>query len=189
MEAAFLAEKFRSADTYEAHVRSGTEEQQRRWKQVYDAASLTLQQKSLSETFTREVKLLIVSGVWCGDCIQQLPLIQRIADANPTKIQIRIVERDKAPDLRDAVRINAGNRVPVVIFLAEDFEQVAIFGERTLSRYRAIAKRQLGAACATGITPPDLDEMSATLADWLNEIERIQLLLRLSPRLRQKYAD
>ena len=91
--------------------------------------------------------------------------------------------------MRDRVRINAGNRVPVVIFLAEDFEHVATFGERTLARYRAIAKRQLGAACATGIVPPDQDEMSVTLQDWLNEVERIQLLLRLSPRLRQKYGD
>ena len=118
-----------------------------------------------------------------------MPLIQRIAEANPQKIHIRIVERDKAPDLRDRVRINAGHRVPVVIFLAEDFEHVATYGERTPARYSAIAKRQLGAACATGITPPDQDEMSATLQDWLNEIERIQLLLRLSPRLRQKHAD
>ena len=46
-----------------------------------------------------------------------------------------------------------------------------------------------GAACATGIVPPDQDEMAATLADWLDEIERIQLLLRLSPRLRQRHGD
>src|SRR5213596_2906585 len=188
MDASFFADKFQSADTYDAHVRSGTDEQQRRWNQAYDAARLLPQQKSLVETFTREMNLLIISGVWCGDCIQQIPLIQRIAEANAQKIHIRIVERDKAPDLRDRVRINAGNRVPVVIFLAEDFEHVASYGERTLARYRAIAKRQLGAACATGITPPEQDEMSVTLAEWLNEIERIQLLLRLSPRLRQKHG-
>ena len=66
---------------------------------------------------------------------------------------------------------------------------VSVTGAIQATRYRAIAKRQLGAACATGIIPPDQDEMSATLSDWLNEIERIQLLLRLSPRLRQKHDD
>jgi hypothetical protein len=31
--------------------------------------------------------------------------------------------------------------------------------------------------------------MAATLQEWLNEFERIQLMLRISPRLRQKYGD
>ena len=69
MDASFLADKFQTADTYDAHVRSGTDEQQRRWNQAYDAARLSPQQKALVETFTRDMNLLIVSGVWCGDCI------------------------------------------------------------------------------------------------------------------------
>jgi hypothetical protein len=48
---------------------------------------------------------------------------------------------------------------------------------------------QLGAACPIGIAPPDADEVAATLQDWLNEFERIQLMLRLSPRLRRKHDD
>jgi hypothetical protein len=75
------------------------------------------------------------------------------------------------------------------VFLSEDFEFCGSYGERTISRYRAIAHRQLGASCATGIVVPDKEEMHSTLADWLTEIERIQLMLRLSPRLRQKYGD
>jgi hypothetical protein len=31
--------------------------------------------------------------------------------------------------------------------------------------------------------------MAATLQDWVDEVERIQLMLRVSPRLRQKYGD
>ena len=82
-----------------------------------------------------------------------------------------------------------GDRVPIVLLLAEDFEFCGLAGDRTLARYRAIAQKKLGAACATGIGPPDMDELAATIADWMNEVERIQLLLRLSPRLRQKYGD
>jgi len=33
------------------------------------------------------------------------------------------------------------------------------------------------------------DELNATLQDWLNEFERVQLLLRLSTRLRQIHGD
>ena len=81
---------------------------------------------------------------------------------------------------------NAGNRVPTLLFCAEDFELVSYLGDRTLTRYRSIAAQQLGAACPLpGAHVPE-DELATTLNDWLNEFERVQLLLRLSPRLRQK---
>jgi hypothetical protein len=55
--------------------------------------------------------------------------------------------------------------------------------------FHAIARAKLGPLCPTGIVAPDKDEVDATLADWLNEVERVQLMLRLTPRLRQKYQD
>ena len=113
--------------------------------------------------------------------------MQRIAEGNPGKIDLRFVDRDVHRDLTDRVRINGGDRVPVALFLAEDHELCAIFGDRTLQRYRALAARQLGPSCPTGIVAPDKDEMAATLQDWLDEVERVQLMLRLSARLRQKH--
>ena len=97
------------------------------------------------------------------------------------------MDRDEHRDLTDRVRINGGDRVPVALFLAEDHELCAIFGDRTLQRYRALAARQLGPSCPTGIVAPDKDEMAATLQDWLDEIERVQLMLRLSARLQRRH--
>ncbi len=189
MTPTFLSQKFSSAFPYAKYVFTGNPEQQRRWQQVYDPARLTDTQTQLVGGFVRRMKVLVVSGIWCGDCVQQCPLQQRIAEANPDKIDLRILDRDEHRDLSQQLRINAGDRVPVVIFIAEDFEVCGIFGDRTLSRYRALARKQLGPSCPTGIAPPDADEMAATLADWLNEFERIQWMLRLSPRLREKYGD
>jgi hypothetical protein len=189
MDATFFQNKFNAALTYDRYVQSGTEEQLRRWKQVYDAASLTEAQKNLLGGFARQMNVLIISGIWCGDCVQQCPLIARIAEGFPEKISLRILDRDQHRDLSPFFRVNAGDRVPVVLFLAEDFEFCGSYGERTISRYRAIAQRQLGPACPTGIVGPDKDELSATLTDWLLEFERIQLMLRISPRLRQKHGD
>ena len=189
MNASYLAEQFAAALPYDRYVRSGTEEQQRRWRQVHDAAHLTDPQRQLLGGFVRDMKILVVSGVWCGDCVQQCPLLQRCAEGAATKIDLRFVDRDEHRDLTDRVRINGGDRVPVALFLAEDHELCAIFGDRTLQRYRALAARQLGPSCPTGIVAPDTDEMAATLQDWLDEIERVQLMLRLSARLRQKHGD
>jgi hypothetical protein len=73
--------------------------------------------------------------------------------------------------------------------MAEDYVPVSVLGDRTLSRYRSIAARQLGVACdIPGAQIPE-DEYNNTLQEWLNEFERVQLLLRLSARLRQKHGD
>jgi thiol-disulfide isomerase/thioredoxin len=185
----YLAGQYSSGLPYLRYLQTGTEEQQRRWTQVYDAAHLTDAQKQLVSGFVREMKILIFSGIWCGDCVQQCPLIYRIAETNPGKIDLRFVERAKESELVLELRINAGSRVPVVVFLSEDTEWCATAGDRTINRYRALARARLGPLCPTGIVAPEKDELDAALADWLNEVERVQLMLRLTPRLRQKYQD
>jgi thiol-disulfide isomerase/thioredoxin len=189
ISAAKLSEKFSLALPYARYVATGTDEQQRRWKQVYDVCQITGPQRSLLSGFVRQMNVLVISGIWCGDCVQQCPLIQRIAEGKPGRIDVRLVDRDQHRDLIEPLRINGGDRVPVAIFMAEDFEPCAVFGDRTLHRYRAIALKQLGAACPTGIMGPDKDEMALTLGDWLDEFERVQLMLRTSARLRQKHGD
>ena len=189
MNPTFLRNKFDAALPYDQYVLTGTAEQQRRWQMVYDAAKLTPAQAELIGRFPRDLKLLVVSGIWCGDCVQQCPLIQRCTEANPARLALRFVDRDQQRDLSEQVRINGGDRVPVVLFLSEDDELCATFGDRTLERYRALALKQLGPSCPLAITPPDQGELSATLQDWLNEIERVQWMLRLSGRLRQKHED
>jgi thioredoxin family protein len=129
------------------------------------------------------------SGIWCGDCVEQCPLIHRIVQANTSKIDLRFIERSKDGELVPELRINGGNRVPVILFLSEDNEWRATAGNRTINRYRALTLRRLGPFCATGIVAPEKEELDVTLRDWLNEVEGVQLMPRLTPRLRQKYQD
>src|SRR4051812_14729531 len=133
MDATFLSQKFDQSLPYDRYLATGTDEQRRRWPQFDRLVKLTDARALLIKSFTRDMKLLVVSGIWCGDCVQQVPLIRHIADANPRRIELRIVDRDAQPDLRDRLRINAGQRVPVAIFMAEDFELCSIYGERTLT--------------------------------------------------------
>ena len=183
-----LERVFGQALSYADYLATGDQEQQRRWQEVYDAVALSGPQRDLVGGFVREMKLLVVSGIWCGDCVLQGPIVARIAEAS-ARIELRLIDRDAVPELRDSVTICAGTRVPVALFLAEDFAPCCIYGDRTLSRYRGIAQQQLGAACSTGLFVPEAEELAAVTADWLNEFERVQLMLRLSTRLRQKHGD
>ena len=156
MDSAFLSNQFKAALAYDQYLQTGTDEQRRRWTQVYDLAAnaITPQHRETLGGFVRDMNILIVSGIWCGDCVQQCPLIQRLAEVNDAKIHLRLIDRDEHQDLSQQFRINEGDRVPVTIFLAEDFALCGAFGDRTLHRYRAIAPRQLGASCPTGLAAP-----------------------------------
>lgn len=189
LNAEYLKSKFDAAQPYDAYVATGNEAQQQGWKKIYDQAKLTDEQQKLAGAFTRAMKILVSSGVWCGDCVQQIPLLQKIAEASSGTVDLRIVDRDQHADLAEQIQICGGMRVPVAIFMAEDFEMVSLFGDRTLTRYRAIAAKQLGAACAIPGAPVPDDELAGTLQDWLDEVERVHLLLRLSTRLRQRHND
>jgi hypothetical protein len=188
MNAEQLKSKHDAGLDYQAYLATNAEKATA-WRSVYDQIDLDEAQRRLVVGFTREMKVLAISGIWCGDCVQQLPLVQRIAEANPRCIDLRYVDRDEHADLSERVKINAGLRVPLVIFMAEDHEPVSIFGDRTLTRYRALASKQLGGACPLPGARVHDDELRGTLQDWIDEFERVHLLLRLSGRLRQRYGD
>ena len=86
-------------------------------------------------------------------------------------IDLRWLDRDAHADLSEQVRICGGLRVPTVIFANEDFEFLSLLGDRTLTRYRAIAARALGASCPLPGARVADDELAATLQDWLGRIQ------------------
>ncbi|MBX3356075.1 MAG: thioredoxin family protein [Phycisphaeraceae bacterium] len=188
MDEALLRRSFEAADDYATYLASDPGRAEP-WKRAGEGVALTPPQRALVEGFTREMKVLVVSGIWCGDCSAQGPLLEAIAAANRRMIDLRWVDRDEHGTLADMVMICGGRRVPTVIFMGEDFSFISLLGDRTLSRYRAMAARQLGPSCPVPGAAVDREERSATLQEWLNEFERVQLLLRLSPRLRALHQD
>jgi len=178
---------YASAETYDSYL-ANSSANAAPWRENDARTSLTQEQQTLLGSFVREMKVLVLSGVWCGDCSAQGPMLAAIALASP-KIDLRWLDRDANAELAGKLAINAGHRVPTVLFMAEDFEPVSVFGDRTLSRYRSVAARQLGAACDIPGALIPVNEYDETLQEWLGEFERVQLLLRLSVRLRQKHGD
>jgi thiol-disulfide isomerase/thioredoxin len=168
--------------------RHGTAEHQARWKGVYDKVVLTGEQRELLGGFVREMHVLVIAGAWCGDCVNQCPIFQRIAEQN-ARIHVRFVDRDAQAAAQDAVIMNMGKRVPVTVFLSEDDQECGRYGDRTIATYRQMAADRLGPACPTGIVPPGPALLGAVSAEWVGQFERIQLMLRLSKRLREKHGD
>ena len=160
----------------------------KRWEESRAQVILDELQQRRLESFVREMNVLCLAGTWCGDCVDQAPVFQAFSESNP-RIQVRFLDQDDHSEIQDQLSINGGHRIPVLVFLSEDYFEVSRFGERTLSRYRQLAVRE-GIPLLDEMTVGSEENMRRLIVDeWLNEFERAQLILRLSPRLREKHTD
>ncbi|MBI1900972.1 MAG: thioredoxin family protein [Planctomycetia bacterium] len=183
-----FAAAFESGLSYREFLdRYASPSDRRRWDDVHARVELTGPQRELLSSFRREMKVLCLAGAWCGDCVNQCPVLDHFAAVCP-KVALRFLDRDENPEAAAQLRICGGSRVPVVVFLNEDGQFCGLYGDRTLSQYRKLAGELDGAACTSGLAPP-ADWLRSVVQDWLGEFERIQWMLRTSPRLRQKHAD
>jgi thiol-disulfide isomerase/thioredoxin len=184
-----LFDKFAEALPYaEFMARHGTAAHDARWRRAFEQVVLTPAQRELLGQFRRVTNVLVLAGAWCGDCAAQCPIFDRFAEAAPV-LRVRYLDRDAHPDAQEELQINGGHRVPVAVFFSEDGFEVARYGERTLSRYRAMVAQHTGEVCASGVVTAGDPLLAQVTQDWLNEFERVQWILRLSPRLRQKHGD
>jgi hypothetical protein len=184
-----LIDKFGAGLSYADFLgRFASEGQKQRWQQVFDEVRLSAAQRELLAAFQRQMNVLCLAGAWCGDCIGQCPIFEHFAAAAPV-IHVRYLDRDEHADVQRELQINGGNRVPVVVFFSEDGYEVARYGERTLSKYRRMVRDLTGDARPTGVREKGESLLAEVTQDWLNEFERVQWILRSSPRLRQVHGD
>jgi thioredoxin-like negative regulator of GroEL len=170
---------FATALPYDAFLTQfGTAADRANWDRVRGQVALTPEQTALLKTFVRRTPVLVLAGAWCGDCVNQCPIFEKFAEAAPV-LDVRYLDRDAHPAVQEELKINGGNRVPVVVFFSEDGFEVARYGERPLSTYRRML------AADSGIPAPAEDRLAAATRDWLDEFERVQCILRLSPRLKR----
>ena len=79
--------------------------------------------------------LLILSEDWCGDAMSTIPVLARFADAVPG-IDLRILGRDRNPDLIDS-HLSSGTRsIPVVMALDSEFTERGWWGPRPSELHR-----------------------------------------------------
>jgi thiol-disulfide isomerase/thioredoxin len=185
-----LFESFQNGLAYDdflLHYASETEKVY--WQHVYDSVEIAPHQTQLLQSFVRKMNVLCMAGTWCGDCAAQCPIFRRFEQNANSKIVFRLVDRDTDPCLAEKLRICGSPRVPQIVFFSEDGLLVGSYGDRTLSKYRELALPLGRVASLTVDSRPGVNSQSAVIQDWLNEFERVQHLLRLSPSLRQKHGD
>lgn len=155
-----------------AYLATANAAQLPRWQAAYEKSVLTEAQRTLLGGFTRRMPVLVISGIWCGDCIREGALLQRIAEAAPS-MELRFLDRDQTQQpLREALHTLGAPRVPATLVFSEDHWFVDRLGDRSLASYRRMARAQLGESCPTGIGSPATDELASAMQDLVDRFER-----------------
>jgi hypothetical protein len=76
-----------------------------------------------------EWRLLVISEDWCGDAVNTVPVMARMAEALPN-VQLRIAKRDGNPGLMDAFLTSGSRSIPLAIVLRPDFSVAGRWGPR-----------------------------------------------------------
>lgn len=101
-----------------------------RFVQYLDDLTLTPEDRVALERLVRPLNVLVITEDWCGDAIDNLPVLARMLEGHP-HIQMRVFLRDRNPDVMEQFLKHGRYRsIPVFAFLDEAMNEVARFTER-----------------------------------------------------------
>mgnify|MGYP001169636226 FL=1 len=78
---------------------------------------------------TKGINWLVISEAWCGDAVNIIPSIVKMAEAEK-KISLKIILRDENPEIMDRFLTNGARAIPIVIFLDDNFNELTSWGAR-----------------------------------------------------------
>jgi len=99
------------------------------WVMTHKRAAISPEHAARAAALPGRWHLLVLLEDWCGDAVNSVPVIQRLADANPN-ISLRVLERDRNLDLMDAHLTNGAGAIPLAIVYDADFVERGQWGAR-----------------------------------------------------------
>lgn len=82
--------------------------------------------------------LLVLSEDWCGDAVNTVPVVARLAERCPN-VDLRVLARDLNPDLMDSHLTGRSRSIPVIIALDEAYEERGWWGPRPTALQRWVS--------------------------------------------------
>lgn len=123
-----MKQRYLAAQTYEQFVATA-EANRELWGAIHQRARLEPEAVERLRAIPGQWHLLVLNEDWCGDAVNTVPLVARLAEAAPN-VDLRILGRDANPDLIDAHLTNGSRSIPVVILLDEDYRERGWWGPR-----------------------------------------------------------
>ncbi len=74
-------------------------------------------------------RLLVLLEDWCGDAVNTIPVLARLAEDSPN-LSLRVIGRDEHPDVMDRHLTNGSRSIPMVLLLDETGGLCGAWGPR-----------------------------------------------------------
>ena len=102
--------------------------------------TIRISEKTITEiqTINEPQTWLVITEGWCGDAAQNLPVVNKIAEAN-NNIQLKIVLRDENLELMDLFLTNGGRAIPKLIALDKENNVINTWGPRPTVATKMVA--------------------------------------------------
>jgi len=129
------------------------------------------------------LNVLVLAEDWCGDVVDNLPILGRLADESG-KLEVRIFLRDQNADLMDQYLKDGQYRsIPVFAFFDQDFRELGRFIERPES----VTKRMAQVRAALYAEHPEYGSPETPISQ-LPEEARVALQAAISAQREQNRA-
>jgi hypothetical protein len=99
------------------------------WHGIYHRASVPEAFAARAAALGGRWHLLVLSADWCGDAVNSVPVLARLAEVAPN-LDVRILDRDANLDLMDAHLTGTSRSIPAAIVLDADYVERAWWGPR-----------------------------------------------------------
>jgi len=123
-----LRERFLAAPDFEAMLGSATKNAEL-WAAVWRRAEVADAYVTRVAALGGAWHLLVLSEDWCGDAVNTLPVVAKLAALTPN-VDLRVLARDENLDIMDAHLTGRSRSIPCVIVLDEDFRERGWWGPR-----------------------------------------------------------
>lgn len=105
------------------------------WRDTYRLARVPPDAVARFTALPGRWHLLVIVEDWCGDAVNTVPMLARVAELAPN-VDLRVIGRDAQAELMDAHLTFGSRSIPVVVVLDEDFVERAWWGPRPRSLQR-----------------------------------------------------
>jgi hypothetical protein len=114
--------------TYEEFVKQSTEHCAL-WTGVYRLARIPPWALERACERGRPFRLLVLAEDWCGDASNTIPCVAKLGTLAHC-LEMRILRRDKHPEVMDRYLTGTSRAIPIVIALDETWREVGHWGSR-----------------------------------------------------------
>jgi hypothetical protein len=123
-----LSERFYAGSTFE-DLLARRKDNSELWNSIYKRSALDPEAVERVRAIENRFHLLILNEDWCGDSVNILPYIARLAESTD-HLEMRILGRDTNRDLMDTHLTGKSRSIPVVIVYDADFREKGWWGPR-----------------------------------------------------------